>query len=81
MTVPDLLPFIRILSNFRKWVGKSRQDKPLKAAQPGFLSVPPCTGDRGFRVSKCAVECCKRQLIFLSFENTTCKCFVVQMKL
>lgn len=47
MTVSDLLPFIRILSNFRKCVEESRQDKPLKATQPGFLSVPHVLGTGG----------------------------------
>lgn len=69
MTVSDSLPFIKILSNFKKWVGERRQDKPLNVAQPEFLTVPPCTGGRGFPVAKHAAECCRKQLIFLSFEN------------
>lgn len=79
MTVSDLLPFIKILSNCRKWAGERRQDKALKVAQREFLTVPPCTGGRWFPVAKHAAECCKRQLILLSFGNT-CKCCVVQMK-
>lgn len=36
MTVSDLLPFIKILSTFRKWVGEHTQDKTLKAEQLEF---------------------------------------------
>lgn len=88
MTVSDSLPFVKIVSNFRKLVGEYRQDKPLKVAQAEFLTACQCTGGRRFPVAKHEVECCKKQLIFLSFENTipfnednTCKCFVAQMKL
>lgn len=78
--VSGLLPFIKILSSCRKWVGEHRQEKPLKVAQLEFLTVPLRAGGRQLSVTKHAAECCKRQLIFLSFGNT-CKCFVVQMKL
>lgn len=59
MTVSDLLPFIKTLSSFRKWVEEHRQDKPLKVAQPEFLTVPPCTGGRGSLLSNARLSAVK----------------------
>jgi len=85
MTVSDSLPFSESLSRFRKRAGE--HNKPLKVAQPEFLTVSECTGGRGIPIAKHEVECGERQLMLLYFENTvpfneddTCKCFVAQMK-